>query len=449
MVKKSKKQPDDRSEENEFVEIPDDRLEQLEQSETDQSQTEAEEKPRRKSSTRRKPKQAPIPEEAPEKEKGPEESLGKDPEAEELPEKESEKPELSREDLLADVRQALIAEEVVEEPKGFFGRIRARLKKTPKPQEKETDTQALTEPQEKEIDTQALPGSLLETRADLVPSVIEPEQKKKEPSKNREEEKAIQEFFADLEALADIEVEEYVPPEPEPREEIPSEVEEGEGAQVPRLPVKSKEDEVDFDVIRETALEEYDETKIEVEERKPQLREEVQQTIRESRPFERFLLVGAGVLTVLILLSSGIFLIVNSISVPTPMPTATIDLADIVHPTQLTLPGGWEFNLGQGQVADGEWRPRRAEWLVGTEISRWVALPWSLQLEAVLRTLKPEDQLELTMSNFEVLDFNVYSIRELTMEQLLASDPLTPSLLVVLYNDEEPDGKYWVVEARP
>jgi hypothetical protein len=160
-------------------------------------------------------------------------------------------------------------------------------------------------------------------------------------------------------------------------------------------------------------------------------------------------LIGAGVLTVLILLSSGIFLIVNSISIPTPTPTAEPDLADMIYPTRVTLPGGWEFSLGQGQVVEGQWSPRRAEWLVGTEISRWVALPWSLQLEAVLRTLKPEDQLELSMSNFDVLVFNVYSIRELTMEQLLASDPMTPSLLVVLYNNEETEGTYWVVEARP
>jgi hypothetical protein len=417
MVKKSKVQPDDRPEENEFVEIPNDRLEQLEKTEIEKSQSEAEEKPRRNSSARRKLKLAPIPEET--------------------PEPEPEKPELSREDLLADIRQSLLAEEEVEEPKGFFGRIRNKLKKTPEIPENEPDTQTLPEP-------------FLETQANLHTSVIEPMQQNKGSSKRKEEEKAIQEFFADLEALADIEVDDYVPPVPGPREDLPGVGQKEEMGQLPKYPVKSREEaEADFDTVREKALEAYDETKIEVEERKPRIQEEVLQTIRESKPFERVLLIGAGVLTVLILLFSGIFLIVNSISVSTPMPTATVDLANIVHPTQLTLPGGWEFNLGQGQVIDGEWRPKRAEWLVGTEISRWVALPWSLQLEAVLRTLKPEDQLELTMSNFEVLVFNVYSIRELTMEQLLASDPKTPALLIVLYNDEETDGTYWVVEARP
>jgi hypothetical protein len=222
-----------------------------------------------------------------------------------------------------------------------------------------------------------------------------------------------------------------------------------DGEPLAKLPSKSEEEEEDFDAVREVALQEYDETKIEVEERKPALREEVRQTIRELKPFERFLLIGAGVITVLALLYSGIYLIANSISLPAPTPTAEVDMADIVHPTKLALPGGWEFNLGQGKVVDGEWKPRRAEWLVGTEISRWVALPYSVQLEAVLRTLKPENQIELTMSNTDVLVFNVHSIRELTMEQLLASDPKTPSLLVVLYNNDETVGTYWVVEALP
>jgi hypothetical protein len=105
--------------------------------------------------------------------------------------------------------------------------------------------------------------------------------------------------------------------------------------------------------------------------------------------------------------------------------------------------------LGQGKVVEGEWTPSGAEWLVGTEISRWVALPWSLQLEAVLRTLTADDQIELMMSNFDVLTFDVYSIREITMEELLATDPTKPALLVVLYNDEEADGSFWTVTALP
>ena len=196
-------------------------------------------------------------------------------------------------------------------------------------------------------------------------------------------------------------------------------------------------------------MQEYDETRIEPEEQKQPLQEEVRRTIRDLKPFERFLLIAAGVLTVGVLLASGVYLIVGSISIPTPAPTATIDLGNIVHPTRLSLPGGWSFDLGEGQVNNGKWTPQGAEWLVGTEISRWVALPWSLQLEAVLRTLKSDDQIELQMSNFDVLTFNVHSIQQMTMQELLSSDAKTPSLVIVLYNDKEADGTFWVVKALP
>ncbi len=261
--------------------------------------------------------------------------------------------------------------------------------------------------------------------------VLEPKRKrKKSSSRNKEEEKAIQEFFSDLEALADVTLED-VPPSTPVTEEAPVEEAKAEEKvkKAPKLPVKTvAEDEIDFDAVREMALQEYDETRVEPEERKQPLQEEVRRTIRELKPFERFLLIAAGILTVGVLLASGIFLIVDSISIPTPTPTAEVDLSNVVHPTHLSLPGGWAFNLGEGRVQDGVWTPQGAEWLVGTEISRWVALPWSLQLEAVLRTLKSGDQLELQMSNFDVLTFNVYSIQEMTMEELLSSDAKTPSL---------------------
>ena len=415
MAKKSKKQQDDQTHDDEFVELPEDRLDQIEHiKHEDVSEKKPEEKPK----APRKRKQAQAPEEAP-----------KDIV------KKSESP---RDDLLDDVRRSLAEEEVVEEPKGFFGRIKARLKKTSVSQstEFETHTEVEVEP-----DTQA--------RLEEPDTEIQPE-KKKRTSKNKEEEKAIQEFFADLEALADLDVDVEPPPTRELQETVSEQPQPEEEVKVPKLPVKSDtKEEVDFEAVREVALQEYDETKIELEERKPQLREEVRQTIRELKPFERILLIVFGVLTVGVLFTSGIYLIANSISIPTPTPTVEINPSEIVHPTSITLPGGWSFNLGQGRVREGVWAPKGAEWLVGTEISRWIALPWSLQLEAVLRTLKSEDQIEVTMSNFDVLTFDVYSIQEMTMEKLLATDPTRPSLLVVLYNDEEADGSFWVVTALP
>jgi hypothetical protein len=416
MAKKSKKQQDVQNHDDQFFEIPEDRIEQIEETTT----KDEEEKTQRKASSRGHTEQA----------QGPKDALRKV----------TEKVKAPREDLLADVRQSLLEEEEeVEEPQSFFARIKNRLKRTPEPKPPEVEPPAQLEVE-------------IEPQEDLREMVLEPKRKqKKSSSRNKEEEKAIQEFFSDLEALADVTLE-GVPPSTPVTEE--AQVEEAKTEEkvkkAPKLPVKTvAEDEIDFDAFREMALQEYDETKIEPEERKQPLQEEVRRTIRELKPFERFLLIAAGVLTVGILLASGVYLIVGSISIPTPVPTATIDLGNIVHPTRLSLPGGWSFDLGEGQVNNGEWTPQGAEWLVGTEISRWVALPWSLQLEAVLRTLKPGDKLELMMSNLDILEFNVYSIQQMTMEELLSSDAKTPSLVIVLYNDKEADGTFWVVKALP
>jgi hypothetical protein len=417
MTKKSEKQQDDQKRDDHFIEIPEDRIDQIENT---KAEGQGGEKPQRRMDAKHNQEQP----------QGSKDALRKV----------TKKSKAPREDLLADVRQSLLEEEEeVEEPKGFFARIKSRLKKTPEPKPEEVKPPA-------QLDVE------VEPQADLREMVLKPKRKKKKSSsRNKEEEKAIQEFFSDLAALADVTLED-VPPSTPTTEEAPVEeakVEE-KVKRVPKLPVKTvAEDEIDFDAVREMALQEYDETRIEPEERKQPLQEDVRRTIRELKPFERFLLIAAGVLTVGVLLVSGIYLIVGSISIPTPAPTATIDVGNIVHPTRLSLPGGWTFDLGEGQVNNGEWTPQGAEWLVGTEISRWVALPWSLQLEAVLRTLKSGDQIELQMSNFDVLTFNVYSIQQMTMNELLSSDAKTPSLVIVLYNDKEADGTFWVVKALP
>lgn len=415
MVKKSKKEQNTQEQnDDQFVEIPEDRIEQIEDGEP---QAKPEKKRRGKGAARESLEQAQVQKDA-------------------LP-KITERSKSSREDLLADVRQSLLEEAEVVGPKGLFGRIKDRLKKTSKSKAREVETQA-------QFEVEA------ELQGDLQELVFEPKQRKRRTSSSKEEEKAIQEFFSDLEAFADVALGESAPSVPDLQETPTEESHLDTREKVYKLPSKSTiEDEIDFDAVRELALQEYDETKIEPEERKPPLREEVRRTLRELKPVERILLIVAGVLTVGVMLFSGIYLIVDSISIPTPTPTAEVDLMDIVHPTRLSLPGGWEFNLGQGRVSDGKWAPQGAEWLVGTEISRWVALPWSLQLEAVLRTLKSGDQIELMMSNFDVLVFNVYSIQQMTMAELLASDMKTPGLLVVLYSDEEADGTFWVVSALP
>ena len=412
MPKKTHDEKDDSS-----VELPEDRLEML--GKEDKPEDEAGETPQ-ESSKAAKGKLARVEKDAAE------------------PVQEKSKP--SREDLLAEVRQSLFEEdkEIEDEP-GLFGRIKGIFSK-PKPKVEEVPILPVRDP-DAEVE-------LLEEVEEE--PVLEPKPRKKGRT-SKKEEAAIQEFFADLEALASVE------PEPEPEAlEVEADQPQAEPEVLPpapRLPKKSDDkDEIDFEKVRDMALEEYDETVIEPEyvAQKP-LQEEVRETIREARTWEKILIGAAVVLTVAVLLFSGIFLITNTIteSIPTPTAVVTPDLSEWTYPTRITLPGGWKFDLGQGQVYNGVWTPQGAEWLIGTEISRWVALPWSVQLEAVLRTLKSDDLIEVMMSNFDVLPYGAHSIEQLSMEQILALDARKPSLVVVLYNSEGAEGLYWVVTALP
>ena len=51
------------------------------------------------------------------------------------------------------------------------------------------------------------------------------------------------------------------------------------------------------------------------------------------------------------------------------------------------------YVLGIGTIQDGKWEPLRAEWLEGTEISRWIALPQRIVLETPVEPLNSGDQI--------------------------------------------------------
>jgi len=419
MAKKPKK-----PQEEQFVDLPENRIDQII---NDAPEDENGKKPQSKASVSPNTEQA----------KGDVQSET-DGSKKDVPGNVPSKREPSKEDLLEDIRLELAGDEEVKEKKGFFSRIKDRFKKGSSPKKEEL---ALPE----------LPESIIETQEELQELAVELKPKKKKQSSTKQEEKAVQEFFADLEALADVVPAEGESSAVEGEEILPEKETPEEKVQIPKLPVKSDKEEIDFDKVREMALQEYDETRVEpTVERKVSLQEEVQKTIRESRPFERVLMIAVFALVAGALLFSGVFIIVRSIPTPTPTPTVVLNLDEMVYPTQLNLPGGWDFNLGQGRVdEDGKWAPSGAEWLMGTEISRWVALPWSLQLEAVLRTLKAGDKIELTMSNLDRLEFNVNAIQELSMEEIQAFDPKIPGLLIVLFEEENDSGTYWVVTAVP
>lgn len=131
---------------------------------------------------------------------------------------------------------------------------------------------------------------------------------------------------------------------------------------------------------------------------------------------------------------------------PTPVPSATPQPL-YPFPVELRLPGGWPFILARGEVIDGVWDPNGPEWLAGTEIVRWIAIPWNKQLEAVVNSFEPGDRIEITMSTADRLYYLVESVEQIQRSQVSLVSPGKPSLVIVLSNVDTPTR--WVILAVP
>lgn len=197
--------------------------------------------------------------------------------------------------------------------------------------------------------------------------------------------------------------------------------------------------------VRSIALGSDEEVFVEVESKPVDtLDERVKAVENAFKPYRRYVLFGIAFLGVVI---AGIALAIMVSTFQRLRPAPTVVPSSLPYPTSVSLPGGWVFNLGRGVLVDGRWKPKGPEWLEGTEVCRWVSLPWSRQLEAVVRTLNTDDEIQLVMSNSDELVYQVYSIRQMSPDEMQALDTNTPCLLIMLTEDDAE--KHWVLTSIP
>jgi hypothetical protein len=342
------------------------------------------------------------------------------------PPQENAEEETSTDDLLDDVRRSLIEAESDQQKKGSkWWRRLGRKEKKAEPEETPTPV---------EID---LPSTLVSAEA------VETEQLNNEVEEEIDQiDDLIDLLKAESEETA---VEATVSPEAEPASEPEPEIDFDElKKQAFRQRAEGEEPEP-FTDVRSIALEGGEEVLVEVDTKAPDpLNERLSAFENALRPYRQYIYIALAILGVgMAVVASLIIFNVYQGSRPEPVK----EVSNLPYPTGVSLPGGWSFQLGQGSVENGEWNPRGPEWLEGTEVCRWVALPWSLQLEAVIRTLHPKDQINLVMSNNDSLVYQVDSVKQFTPEELQKVDSNSPCLLIILI---QPDvEKRWVLTALP
>jgi len=360
-------------------------------------------------------------------------------------------------DPFAEIRRGLKQDEATEKEKkekSFVGRITGRFKR-PKlvSVEKPVDTEeeSINENVSAELTSGSGDSPSDEKIASLMgsadPSESEPAEEKVAslaPDQN------VEDFILNLEPpeVSPEIVQKEEPEEPAQEEQIEELVKSTEVLK-PAAPQQIANDQRD-ETMREVALEDYG-TEREVEETQTQtLSQRVKVIRRGLKPIERLLIFGGASLFIIICLVAGGAFLYPRFSEGDSAPS--VPTQDLPYPVRLTLAGSGYFELDRGVVENGKWNLRNksqgtGEWLEGTELCKWVAIPWNVQLEAVVRSLTPKDTIDLTMSNADILTYNVYSIKNIPVDQIDSLERAGTCLLVILAN-EDADTR-WVVTALP
>ena len=205
-------------------------------------------------------------------------------------------------------------------------------------------------------------------------------------------------------------------------------------------------EEEDMPEIRSIALEGVDEPFIEVQPMPTNtLGTRVVAVENTLRPYKRFIFAGLAIL-LLVMAIIAVWLAFNIYQRFQP-PEPVVQGVTLPYPVTLSLPGGLNFDLEKGKLESGEWNPQGPEWLEGTDLCRWIAIPWSPQLEAVVHTLQRDDPIGLEMSNNDQVVYKVDSIRQLSTEEMDKLESNTPCLVLVLAKSEIETR--WVITALP
>lgn len=167
---------------------------------------------------------------------------------------------------------------------------------------------------------------------------------------------------------------------------------------------------------------------------------------RQITPFQRILLAILLVVNVGLAMFGLYYIYTNSQQIVEQLSPAQ-PATSMPFPVGVILPGGWSIDLGIGTLQDGQWNPQEPEWLSGTELRRWIAIPWNPQLEAVFASFQSGDPIEVEMSNGDTLIYTVDFAGEVRLSQINLFRENTPSILLILTNVS--GDTRWVVLAKP
>ncbi len=273
-------------------------------------------------------------------------------------------------------------------------------------------------------------------------------------SENADSTKIFEEALFEEDVEPETQEPETQEPEIQEDEAFPQELEETSGEFIDTPTTEADKQQADIiSSLRENLKEEYDKNDIEdtiaEETQIDSILSSIKRLIRTTKEsFQKLssrdkkIVYIAILLSMVIVISMITVLLVNP-SIPSRdrnqalipvQPTATVDLS--VYPTGIKLPGGWFFVLQEGFVNNDIWEPKAAEWLSGTTIRRVISIPWSKQTEAYFLSLENGQDIQLFMSNSDIVHYNVEQFYQVDKSDINLMTSSEPSLAVILSQPE-------------
>jgi hypothetical protein len=107
------------------------------------------------------------------------------------------------------------------------------------------------------------------------------------------------------------------------------------------------------------------------------------------------------------------------------------------------------FILATGETKNGVWRPRGAEWLIGTTVRRVIAIPQEEDFENILIGLSEngftDERIHIRLRSGEVVIYRIDEIGWYRRDQIEVLTSAMPSVVVVLSQDNDADEKRLVI----
>ncbi|MBE0685627.1 MAG: hypothetical protein IH585_06470 [Anaerolineaceae bacterium] len=217
------------------------------------------------------------------------------------------------------------------------------------------------------------------------------------------------------------------------------------------------QDEESVESLRKSFIDEFDQSAFDEELEKRSKKKWLPRNIEALSKWFKSLSIAEKILIILSFFISlavivSIILVItqwsiNNRKIASPPPAIQATDQDLIYPTGLQLPGGWFFFLQRGEIQDNKWEPQNAEWLANTKLRRVIAIPWSNQSEAVVKSLTSQDEISIYMNNNDIIVYQVEEVLQISRENVRILSDTEPSLVVILFREDNEDR--WTIFAKP